>query len=67
LLKRKPVSAIAEPDLDEKAVETRMFEYLKHVPQAARSFGIRIEKGDPNPEEVAHIVKDRLFVRIKPI
>jgi len=65
LLKRKPVFAIAEPDLDEKAVETRMFEYLKHVPQAARSFGIRIEKGHPNPEDVARIAKDRLFVRIK--
>ena len=67
LLKRKPVFAIAEPDLDEKAVEARMFEYLKHVPQAARSFGIRIEKGDPNPGDVARIAKGRLFVRIKPM
>lgn len=66
LLKRKPVTAIAEPDLDENAVETRMFEYLKHVPQAARPWGIHIENGNANAEDVARTAKDKLFVRIRP-
>jgi deazaflavin-dependent oxidoreductase (nitroreductase family) len=33
LLKRKPVQGFAEPELDEKAVEARMPEYLRHIPQ----------------------------------
>lgn len=65
LLKRKPATACAEPDLDEKAVEARMWEYLRHVPQAAKPMGIRIEDGKPNAEDIARTAKDRLFVRIK--
>ena len=67
LLKRKPVTAIAEPDLDEKAVEMRMHEYLQHVPQAAKPLGIRIENGNANAEDIARSAKDRLFVKITPL
>ena len=65
LLKRKPVTAIAEPDLDEKGVETRMYEYVKHVPQAAKPLGIRVENGNANAEDIARTAKDRLFVRLQ--
>jgi len=65
LLKRKPVSALAEPELDEKVVEARMFEYLDHILMAAKQLGIRMENGKPNAEDIARIAKDRLFVRIK--
>lgn len=65
LLKRKPVTAIAEPDLDEQAVETRMYEYVKHVPQAAKPLGIRMENGNANAEDIARTAKDRLFVRLQ--
>ena len=65
LLKRKPVKAIAEPDLDEKAVETRMYEYVKHVPQAAKPLGIRVQNGNANAEDIARTAKDRLFVRLQ--
>ena len=65
LLKRKPVTAFAEPDLDEKAVEARMFEYLNHVPMAAKQMNIRMEEGKPNAEDIARTAKDRLFIRIK--
>jgi hypothetical protein len=64
LLKRKPVTAIAETDLDEKAVEARMYEYVKHVPQAAKSLGIRLENGNANAEDIARTAKERLFVRL---
>jgi deazaflavin-dependent oxidoreductase (nitroreductase family) len=66
LLKRKPVIAMAEPHLDEKAVEARMYEYVKHVPQAARPMGIRMENGKANADDVARTAKDRLFIYIKP-
>jgi deazaflavin-dependent oxidoreductase (nitroreductase family) len=65
LLKRKPVTAFAEPDLDEKAVEVRMVEYFAHVPQAIKPMKIRMEHGTLNAEDVARTAKDRLFVRIK--
>ena len=65
LLKRKPVTAFAEPDLDESAVEARMYEYVKHVPQAAKPLGIRVENGNANAEDIARTAKDRLFVKIK--
>jgi deazaflavin-dependent oxidoreductase (nitroreductase family) len=65
LLKRKPVRGVAELELDEKAVETRMVEYLQHVPQAAKPMGIRVENKKPNVEDIARIAKKRLFVNIK--
>lgn len=65
LLKRKPATAIAEPDLDAKAVEARMYEYVKHVPQAAKPLGIRVENGNANAEDIARTAKDRLFVRLQ--
>jgi deazaflavin-dependent oxidoreductase (nitroreductase family) len=65
LLKRKPVTAFAETELDEKAVEARMYEYLRHVPQAAKPMKVRMENGKPNPQDIASIARDRLFVRIK--
>ena len=65
LLKRKPVTGIADVDLDEKSVLARMPEYLRHIPQAAKPMKIRMEAGKPNQEDVATTAKDRLFVKIK--
>jgi deazaflavin-dependent oxidoreductase (nitroreductase family) len=64
LLKRKPVNGFAETKMDEKAVESQMREYVKHIPQAAKPMGIRVENGAANAEDVARIAKDRLFVKI---
>src|SRR5512139_1788572 len=33
LLKRKPVSAFAEPELEMQSVERLLSEYLRHIPQ----------------------------------
>ena len=65
LLKRKPVTARAELDLDEKAVEARMYEYIKHMPRAAKPLGIHMENGNADAEDIARIAKDRLFVRLQ--
>jgi len=64
LLKRKSVIAFAEPELDEIAVETRMYDYIKYVPRAAKPLGIHVEYGIANPEDIASTAKDRLFVKI---
>jgi len=65
LLKRRLIAAYAEPELDLNAVERRMFEYLRHVPQAAKPMKIRVENGKPNVEDILNTSKDRLFVRIR--
>ncbi len=65
LLKRKPAHGIADVELDETAVEARMYEYLHHVPQAAKPMKIRVADGKPNPADIANTAKDRLFVKIK--
>ena len=65
LLKRKPVQGTADTELDEKCVEIRMYEYLRHVPQAAKPMEIRMQDKKPNAEDVARTAKGRLFVRIK--
>lgn len=65
LLKREPVSAYAEPKLDKKSVETQLVQYLRHVPPAARSLGIRMDNGIANVGDVARVAKGRLFVRIR--
>lgn len=65
LLKRKPIKGFAEIELDGKAVETCMFEYIQHIPQSAKPLGIRVENKILNAEDVARTAKDRLFVKIK--
>src|SRR5512139_693930 len=65
LLKRKSVNGFAETELNEKAVEARMYVYIKHVPQAAKPMKIRVENGVANAEDIARTARDRLFVRIK--
>jgi deazaflavin-dependent oxidoreductase (nitroreductase family) len=64
LLRRKPVEGMADVELDEKSVEVRMVEYLRHVPQAAKPMGIRMENKIPNPEDISRTAKERLFIRI---
>jgi hypothetical protein len=64
LLKHKPVQGVADVELDGKAVEARMSEYLQHVPQAAGSLGIRMENQIPNSGDIARTARERLFVKI---
>jgi len=65
-LKGKPIKAFAQADLDTRSVETRMVEYIQHVPIAARSLGIRVENKVPDMGDIARVAKDRLFVKIQP-
>ncbi len=64
-LKRKSVKGFAEVELDEKAVEVRMAEYLRHVPQAAKPMGVRMENKVPNMQDIAKTAASRLFVKIR--
>ena len=60
----KDISGFAEVVLDEDAVAAQVQEYLRHVPMAARSLGVRIENGMVNAVDAAQLAKERLFVKI---
>ena len=65
LLHGKNVDAFAQAELDEKTVEARMLEYIRHIPMAARSLGIQMENKTPNAQDISHVAKSRLFVKVK--
>ena len=67
LLKGKTVRALAEVELEKRFIEERMLEYIRRIPMAARSLGIRVENKTPNLDDVARVAKDRLFVKIQPV
>jgi hypothetical protein len=43
-----------------------LLEYIRHIPMAAKSFGIRMENQIPNAEDIARVANERLFIKIKP-
>jgi len=65
LLQRQTVNAFAEPELEIHSVERLLCEYLEHIPQAARSMGIRMENGAPNAQDIERTAKDRMFVSVR--
>ena len=67
LIKGKTLLARAEAELDETDVEVQLCEYIRQIPMAARSLGIRVENKRPNLDDVARVAKDRLFVKIQPV
>jgi deazaflavin-dependent oxidoreductase (nitroreductase family) len=66
LLRGKTVNAFAEAELDEKVVESHLFDYVRRVPMAAKPLGIRMEAKTPNREDVMRVAKDKLFVKVRP-
>ena len=66
LLKGKTVNAFAVTEMNEKAVEKRLLEYIRHIPMAAKSFGVRMENKIPNAADIARVAQDRVFIKVKP-
>jgi deazaflavin-dependent oxidoreductase (nitroreductase family) len=64
-IRGKDVNGIAEAILDEEAVAAQVIEYVRHIPMAAKGLGIHMENGEPHPEDMVRLAKERLFVKIK--
>ena len=62
----RDVTGFAEAVLDEETVAKQVLEYVRQIPMSAKGLGVRVENGQPNPEDAARLAKERLFVRIKP-
>jgi deazaflavin-dependent oxidoreductase (nitroreductase family) len=54
----------AEVILDNPAVTARLVEYVRAMPAAARSLGIKMVDGTPDPSDIAREAQDRLFVKV---
>jgi len=61
----KDARGFAETIIEEDAVVSQLGEYLKHVPMAAKPMGVRMDNGEPHPEDTVRLAKERLFVKIK--
>jgi deazaflavin-dependent oxidoreductase (nitroreductase family) len=64
-IRGKDVKAFAVAILDEEAVATQIMEYVRHIPMSARALDVRVENGEPHPDDVARLAKERLFVKIR--
>ncbi|MFZ5819818.1 MAG: nitroreductase family deazaflavin-dependent oxidoreductase [Chloroflexota bacterium] len=63
-LRGQDVSGYAEAILEAGEVARRIGDYVKHIPMAAKPLGVRMENGQPNPEDTARLAGERLFVKI---
>jgi hypothetical protein len=59
------VQAFAEAIVYEETVATQIIEYVCQIPMSARALGVRVENGQPHPEDAARLAKERLFVKIR--
>ena len=64
-IRGKDMSGFAEAILDEKVVAAQVIEYVRHIPMSAKALNVRVENGEPNPEDAARLAKERLFVKIR--
>lgn len=66
VLKGKTIQAFAEAELDPRTVEANLRQYIRNMPLAARSLGIRMKDKTPDSDDIVRAARDRLFVKIMP-
>jgi deazaflavin-dependent oxidoreductase (nitroreductase family) len=64
-IRGKEVRGFAEAVLDEKIVASQVIEYVRRIPMSAKPMGVRMENGEPHPEDAARLAIDRMFVKVK--
>jgi deazaflavin-dependent oxidoreductase (nitroreductase family) len=63
-LRGRDVQAHAETLEEESAVARQIGDYIHHIPQSRRTLGVRLENGEPHPEDAARLAQERLFVKL---
>ncbi len=56
---------LAEPVLEESAVQEELGEYLRAVPMARGGLGVKLEEGKLRAEDAKRLARERLFVKIR--
>jgi hypothetical protein len=62
-----PVEYVQEGRLhtDPSVVQSRLAAYLLHMPMSAKALGVRMENKIPNPEDLARVASDLVFIQIE--
>ena len=64
-LRGREVKGRGKSILDEKTVAARLSRIIARYPSRARFFGVRVDEGKPNAEDVARVAKERLVIQIR--
>jgi deazaflavin-dependent oxidoreductase (nitroreductase family) len=62
-LRGREKSGFGEVLLDEAAVAPQIGEYVRHLPISARSLGVHIQDGQPDPADLRRLAKERVMIR----
>jgi hypothetical protein len=63
-LRGQEVNGFGEVLLDEPAVAAQIGEYVRHLPISARSLGVHMLNGQPDPADLSRLAQERVMVRI---
>jgi hypothetical protein len=64
-LRGQEVGGFGEVILDEPMVAARIGEYVRHLPISARSLGVRMQDGQPDPADLSRLAEERVMIRIQ--
>jgi deazaflavin-dependent oxidoreductase (nitroreductase family) len=64
-LRGQEVNGFGEVLLDEPAVAVQIGEYVRHLPISARSLGVHMQEGQPDPADLRRLAQERVVIRIK--
>jgi deazaflavin-dependent oxidoreductase (nitroreductase family) len=64
-LRGREVNGFGEALLDEAVVAPLIGEYVRHLPISARSLGVHMQAGQPDPADLERLAQQRVMIRIK--
>lgn len=65
VLRRKVLQGVGRLHTDPSVVQSRLAAYLRHMPMSAKALGVRMENKIPNPEDLARVASDLVFIQIE--
>jgi deazaflavin-dependent oxidoreductase (nitroreductase family) len=65
VLRRKSLQRVGRLHTDPSVVQSRLAAYLRHMPISAKALGVRMENKIPNPEDLARVASDLVFIQIE--
>ena len=63
-LRGQEVDGFGEAVLVESEVAAQIGEYVRHLPISARSLGVHMQAGQPDPADLSRLAQERVMVRI---
>ena len=64
-LRGQDINGSGEVFLDEAVLADQIGEYVRHLPISARSLGVHMLNGQPDPADLSRLAQERVMVRIR--